>query len=320
MRTPGYWQHDGLLALLLSPISHGITAAGRMRRAIKKTRRIRVPVLCVGNLVAGGAGKTPVAIAVAERLIARGATPHFLSRGYGGDITGPTRVDPTRHRAEHTGDEALLLARTAPCWIARHRPAGGAAAAHYGADVVVMDDGFQNPSLRKNLSLVVIDGGYGLGNRRVLPAGPLREPFEDGIGRADAVVLLGEDEQGILETLPETLPVLRANIVPANTDHLTGKTVFAFAGIARPEKFYATLEAIGCHIADTRSFDDHHNFNPAQIGWLLDKAAILEALPVTTEKDWVRLPEKVRDRFATLPITVRWQDSAALDALLDRLG
>ena len=199
-------------------------------------------------------------------------------------------------------------------------PAGGAAAAHYGADVVVMDDGFQNPSLRQNLSLVVIDGRYGLGNRRVLPAGPLREPLEDGLGRADAIVLLGEDEQGILETLPETLPVLRADVVPAETDHLAGKTVFAFAGIARPEKFFATLEAIGARIADTRSFDDHHIFTPAQIGWLLDRAAILDAQLVTTEKDWVRLPAEVRDRFATLPIAVRWRDEAALDALLDRLG
>lgn len=320
MKEPGFWQHDGLLALLLSPLSHGMTAIGRLRRRIKKTRRVRVPVLCVGNFVAGGAGKTPVAIAVAKRLIRRGGTPHFLTRGYGGTVSGPTRVDPARHGVEHTGDEALLLARIAPCWIARRRPAGGAAAAHYGADVVVMDDGFQNPSLRQNLSLVVIDGRYGLGNRRVLPAGPLREPFEDGVGRADAVVLLGEDEHGILETLPESLPVLRADIMPAETDHLAGKTVFAFAGIARPEKFYAALEAIGCRIADTRSFDDHHIFNPAEIGWLLDKAAILDALPVTTEKDWVRLPEAVRDRFATLPITVQWRDESALDALLDRLG
>ena len=148
----------------------------------------------------------------------------------------------------------------------------------------------------------------------------MREPVEDGIARADAVVLLGEDVHGIGEMLPETLPVLRADIVPADTAHLAGKTVFAFAGIARPEKFYATLEAVGCRIADTRSFADHHNFNPAEIGWLLDKAAIHDALPVTTEKDWVRLPEQVRDRFATLPITVRWQDDAALDALLDRLG
>lgn len=320
MRTPRFWQHDGLLALLLSPLSHGMTGIGRLRRKLKKTRRVRVPVLCVGNFVAGGAGKTPVAIAVAERLIARGGNPHFLTRGYRGTITGPTRVDATRHGVEHTGDEALLLARTAPCWIARRRPAGGAAAAHYGADVVVMDDGFQNPSLRQNLSIVVVDGRYGLGNRRVLPAGPLREPFEDGVGRADAVVMLGDDEHGILETLPETLPVLRADIVPAKTDHLSGKTVYAFAGIARPEKFYATLEAIGARIVETRSFDDHHIFTPAQIGWMLDKAAILEALPVTTEKDWVRLPEVVRDRFATLPITVRWRDEAALDALLDQLG
>ncbi len=320
MKAPKFWQHDGLMARLLSPLSHGVTAAGRMRRAIKKTRRVKAPVLCVGNLVAGGAGKTPVAIAIADRLIARGATPHFLSRGYGGTITGPTRVDPTRHRAEHAGDEALLLARTAPCWIARHRPSGGAAAAHYGADVVVMDDGFQNPSLRKDLSVIVIDGRYGLGNRRVMPAGPLREPYADGIARADAAILLGEDEAGIREVLPSGLPVLHADIVPADTDHLTGKTVFAFAGIARPEKFYATLEAVGCTIAGTRSFADHHIFNPAQIGWLLDKAAMLDALPVTTEKDWVRLPDVVRDRFATLPITIRWRDDAALDALLDRLG
>ena len=319
MRAPGFWRHDGVMARLLSPLAAVYGAGASVSRRMTKTRRAPIPVVCVGNLVAGGAGKTPVVLSLFERLSARDKTVHFLSRGYGGQEEGPVKVDAERHLAEDVGDEPLLLARHGFCWVARDRQSGAAAAVRSGADVLLMDDGLQNPSLLKDLSLMVVDGGYGFGNGRLLPAGPLRESIEDGLRRVDAVVLLGEDRTGVARQVPEGVDLLHADIVPRDDNTVAGKTVYAFAGIGRPEKFFETLETVGCRIAATKSFADHHIFNPAEIGMLLDRAAIHEATPVTTEKDWVRLPKEVRDRFATLPIEVRWRDAAALDALLDRI-
>ena len=227
MRAPGFWQKDGLLPRLLAPASLCFAAGGWLRRRLASPQHVEAQVICVGNLVAGGAGKTPVAVAIGERLLARGATVHFLSRGYGGRERGPLRVEPDRHGAADVGDEPLLLARTAPTWIARDRAAGAAAAVTAGAGVIVMDDGFQNHTLRKDLSLLVVDGGYGFGNKRVMPAGPLREPLASGLGRADAVVLIGTDQCGVEAMLPPSLPLLRAVLAPlcGNARRSTGPRV-----------------------------------------------------------------------------------------------
>jgi tetraacyldisaccharide 4'-kinase len=319
MKAPGFWRTDGALPALLSPLSLGMITGAWLRRRTATPYRAPVPVICVGNLVAGGAGKTPVAIAIGRNLGAHGKAVHFLSRGYGGREGGPLRVDPVKHAAADVGDEPLLLARTAPSWIARDRAAGAAAAVAAGAEAIVLDDGFQNPTVAKDLSLVVVDGGYGFGNGRVIPAGPLREPRAAGLARADAVVLMEPDEAGAASLLPPGMPVLRATLAPADADTLRGRTVFAFAGIARPEKFFATLESIGCRISARRAFPDHHPFSDAEIATLLADAARAGAVPVTTEKDAVRLPPAMRDKVATLPVELRWADDAAVETLLARV-
>ncbi|MDH3913223.1 MAG: tetraacyldisaccharide 4'-kinase, partial [Rhodospirillales bacterium] len=205
MRAPDFWSEPGALARVLAPFGAAVDLAGGLRRALARPVACGLPVVCVGNLVAGGAGKTPVARALARRLAANGTPVRFLTRGYGGRAAGPLRVDPARHGALEVGDEALLLAADAPTWLARDRAAGARAIARdapgdgpgQGPGVIVMDDGFQNPSIEKDLALLVIDGAYGLGNEKVMPAGPLRETLARGLARADAVVILGEDRKDI---------------------------------------------------------------------------------------------------------------------------
>jgi len=319
MRTPAFWYRPtGAAALALAPLGALYGLAGRLRFAMTRAKPAPVPVVCVGNLVAGGAGKTPVALALAEALAARGTAVHFLMRGHGGTEHGPLRVDPARHDAGQVGDEALLLASHAPTWVARDRVAGARAAAAAGAGVVVMDDGFQNPHLAKDLSLVVVDGAVGFGNGHILPAGPLREPVGRGLSRADAVVLMGEDRTGVAARVAP-LPVLRARIEPTPDHGLRGQTVLAFAGIGRPEKFFATLESLGAVLAGRIAFADHHPYTAAEVADLLTRAEALNALPVTTAKDAVRLPADVRARVCVLPVRAVFDDAEALGALLDRL-
>jgi tetraacyldisaccharide 4'-kinase len=276
-----------------------------------------VPVLCIGNLVAGGAGKTPLALAFARHLQAHGRTPHFLTRGYGGREAGPLQVDPKIHSVHDVGDEALLLAAVAPTWIAHNRPKGAAAATAAGADIIVMDDGYQNPSLAKDLSVLAVDGGYGFGNRRVMPAGPLRESLVGGLRRADAAVVIGTDATGALNGIINYSRVFKAALQPYPENDVAGETVFAFAGIGRPDKFYATLRLMGCKVSGTRDFSDHHNYNSAEIMRLCEDAAAAGALLVTTEKDFVRLPLEAHHRVKVVPVTLEWDDPSAPDQILE---
>ena len=320
MRAPDFWYRDeSLSAELLAPFAAAYDLAGRLRQAVARPTRLDLPVLCVGNLVAGGAGKTPVALDLARRLQALGAAPHVISRGYGGRAVGPLRVDPAQHEAGEVGDEPLLLARVAPTWIARNRVAGGRAALEAGAGCLLLDDGFQNPGLAKDLSLVVVDAEVGFGNGLLLPAGPLRERVARGLGRCDAVVLLGEDRRGLSPQVPSGLPLLRARLVPATGgESLAGRRVLAFAGIGRPAKFFSTLEALGATLVATQSFADHHPYAAAEIESLIAEAEAADALPVTTEKDAVRLPEALRSRVEVLSVELAWSDEAAVEQLLLR--
>jgi tetraacyldisaccharide 4'-kinase len=278
-------------------------------------------VICVGNLTAGGAGKTPTAIALLERLTALGATPHALTRGYGGRLTSPHRIDIMRDTAADTGDEPLLLAAWAPVWVARDRVAGARAAVAQGAGVLVMDDGFQNPSLAKDLSLVVVDAAAAFGNGRVIPAGPLREPVAEGLARADAVVLIGTDAQAAaaLARWPilETCPLLRAWLEPLATGlALEGTEVVAFAGIGRPEKFFETLAAQGAKIIAAHAFPDHATYPKPLLRRMLAEARNRDALLVTTEKDAVRLPAAFRPEVMALPVRLRFAEPDRVDAML----
>ncbi|MGI9486663.1 MAG: tetraacyldisaccharide 4'-kinase [Geminicoccaceae bacterium] len=314
MRAPDFWEADGVVACLLDPIGRIYGRLGSLRRCLVTPVRAGIPVICIGNLTAGGAGKTPTAIAIGQYLQARGNRPHFLTRGYGGQERGPLRVDPDIHDADAVGDEPLLLARTAVTWVSADRVAGAKAAIAAGASHIVMDDGLQNPHLEKDVRLLVIDGATGFGNRRLLPAGPLREPIDRALSHIDAVIVIGTDHTGVDALLPAVLPRLPADLVPdGDLDHVRGRRVLAFAGIGRPEKFYATLRELGAEIVETRSFADHHRYQSREIEQLLTQAGQFDAACVTTEKDHVRLPPNLGNLVEKLPIRLRFHRPECLD-------
>lgn len=324
MRPPRFWRNPpdrpGWQARMLAPLG-ALYAAGTARRVARAAELTpRVPVVCVGNLNVGGTGKTPTVIALAERLSDRNV--HIVSRGYGGSEAGPIRVDPVRHRSVDVGDEPLLLAAFAPTWIAKDRAAGVSAAVDEGAGIVLMDDGFQNPSVAKSLSLVVVDAEIGFGNGLVLPAGPLREPVETGLKRADLVISIGNPsaQERIRDTWAHalTVPVVTARLELLQTGiEWSGMDVLAFAGIGRPEKFFQTVRATGARIRRAEALDDHQPLTDALMKRLEMEADVLSAQLVTTEKDAVRLPESFRQKVLTLPVRLRFDEPAALD---DRLS
>ena len=312
MRAPAFWaaERGGLPAAALTPLSWLYRAGAWSRAALARPAEAGPPVVCVGNFTAGGAGKTPTVLALAALLAKEGVRPHVLTRGYGGSERGPLRVDPERHDARAVGDEALLLARAAPTWLSRDRAAGAAAAQSAGADLLLMDDGMQSPGLAKDLCLAVVDGGAGFGNGRVLPAGPLREPLAKGLLRAQALVLVGADRRGALAALgSHGLPVIEADLVPSDElRSLREQPLVAFAGIGRPEKFFDTLTDNGCTLIARYAFADHHRYKPNEIAAIIEHAKERDALPVTTEKDHVRLPLDTREMVQTLPVTLAWRD------------
>ena len=318
--APLFWgKPPGLVADLLLPIGAACDAAGRLRRAISRSYRPPVPVLCVGNLIAGGAGKTPVALALADWLVERGVPAHVVTRGYGGRLRGPVRVDPTRHDALAVGDEALLLALRAPCWVARDRAVGVRAAVAAGAGAILLDDGFQNPAVAKTLGLIVVDASYGFGNGRVIPAGPLRENLCRGLARADAVVLVaGEGDANGTERLltARGMQVLHAVLAAVGGERLAGSRLLAFAGSGRPEKFFATLRALGAVLVGARAFPDHHRFRVAELEGLRRDAERAGARLITTAKDIVRIPPVRRIGIEVLEVEIRWADPAALAGLI----
>lgn len=281
------WQVKALAPLGFA--YHGLT---RLRFALARAYRSKLPVVCVGNFVAGGAGKTPTALALGELLRAEGLSPAFLSRGYGGKEAGPLQVDPERHDAERVGDEPLLLTRLAPTIVSRKRPAGARMAETIGADVIVMDDGLQNPSLAKTASFAVLDAETAVGNGRVIPAGPLRARLDFQLRLTDAIVLIGGGRAGealAARAEKRSIPVFRATMSGRNIGGLAGQRVVGFAGIARPEKFFASLQALGAEIVAGRGFPDHHPYSEHDAKELLMLAGRENALLVSTEKDLARL-------------------------------
>lgn len=307
MRAPAFWWKPApdALALMLSPLAaiYGAATARRMRRS---GARVGAPVICVGNFVAGGAGKTPAAIALARALAEAGRTPFFLSRGYGAQTrdAAPLLVDAARHSAAKVGDEPLLLARVAPTIVCADRVAGARFAVAAGAGVIVMDDGLQNASLAKDFTIAVADGAVGVGNGLCIPAGPLRAPLDTQWPLVDALIVIGEGEPGerlaaqaMQRDRAPRIGVTRARLCPdkAEASRLRGARALAFAGIGRPEKFFATLRSIGVELAATRAFADHHAYSQAEIEDLRREAERLGAILLTTEKDLVRIagPESI---------------------------
>jgi tetraacyldisaccharide 4'-kinase len=283
-------------------------AGATARRVARSGWVAPVPVICCGNAGAGGSGKTPLALELAGRLAARGRRVAFLSRGHGGRLSG-VRVEPSRHGAADVGDEPLLLAGVAPTYVGVDRAASARAAIADGADVLVMDDGLQNPGLVKNLSLLVVDGGAGFGNGAVIPAGPLREGVAQAASRCAASVVIGADVHGA--GAMTGLPILRARLRPGAV--ALPERIVAFAGIGRPGKFFASLAEAGHVPLATLEFPDHHLYRPADLARIHALAAAHQAVAVTTQKDQMRLAE----RFLTLPVELVWDDPAGIEALLD---
>ncbi len=327
MRAPAFWWRDepSPIARLLTPVGR-LIGAGTARRMAAAGTRVSVPVICVGNPVAGGAGKTPTAIAIARRLMEHGQRPAFVTRGYGGRLTGPLRVDTMTHDHGAVGDEPLLLARVAATYLARDRVAGAALAIAGGARVIVMDDGFQNPSLVKDIALLVVDGAAGIGNGLCLPAGPLRAPLDAQLACCDAVVVVGEGQggQGVTARAHRLgKPVLSARLVPdeAVAGTLRGRSVIAFAGIGRPSKFAATLRDIGAEVLHLHALGDHAAPDTGQARTILRQAAQTGAVIVATEKDVVKLGgnpalRDLRDATLAVPVRLAFDAPEALDALL----
>lgn len=329
MRPPGFWHAPpdapGWRARALAPLGALYAAATARRVARPPAHRPGIPVICVGNINAGGTGKTPTVIALQMMLAARGIAAHVVSRGYGGRLEGPVAVDPRRHDAAEVGDEPLLLAAFGPTWVARDRAAGARAAEGAGAQAILLDDGFQNPTLAKDLSLVVVDAQRGFGNGRVIPAGPLREPVARGLARADLLLTIGPPAaQARFDALwgpaTGTLPHLRGALTPLQTGmRWEGLRAVAFAGIGHPQKFFDTLQDQGVILCATHPLDDHQPLDARLITRLLADAKAQGAQLVTTEKDAVRLPAELRGQVLSLPVRLALADDTALTAALDTL-
>lgn len=328
LRTPFWWHGSGgaLVTALLEPIALMWRLVDRVRWATANPYKSRLPVICIGNFTAGGAGKTPTALAIAKLLTSAGEKPVFLTRGYGGSLSGPHLVDAATDTSRDVGDEALLLAQAAPAIVSADRANGARLAESLGCSVIVMDDGFQNPTLAKDFSLVVVDRARGLGNGSIIPAGPMRASLASQLARADAILLVGEGNAGdsvAASARQRQLPVFTASLAPAGkTDWLRNKSFVAFTGIAHADKFFDTLEQVGATLEQRIEFPDHHEFSDGDATRLLAAADQARSPLVTTQKDWVRLEHKggvfktLCEKTRALPVAMTFQETAKLMTLV----
>jgi len=321
MMAPVHWtSRSALQSWALLPLSWLYRLLLLLRMAMVKPTLLEVPVICVGNNTVGGAGKTPTVIALCHWLTAMGKKPHVISRGYGGHYTDSVlQVDPSTHTATQVGDEPLLIAQHAPCWVARRRKLAARSAIAAGANVIVMDDGLQNPSIVKDFSILVVDGDYGFGNRFMMPAGPCREPVRISMSKADAVLIIGEERNpSIRRAIPASKPVFGAALIPSADLSLQGVPVYAFAGIGYPDKFFNTLKKMGAAVVGSERFPDHHPYGLADLERLARESENVRARLVTTEKDFVRIPALYHNLITPIPVTLDLNQKDAFISLLNQ--
>lgn len=313
IKTPQFWYRpcstpSQLTEKILSPFSTLYALGHRFNIKRARPKKVNIPVICVGNITAGGSGKTPTIIALMKLINKHSLyqTPHFLTRGYGGSNQN-TRCVSGHDPYQDCGDEALLLVKHSKTIISKNRYEGAMLASSLGADCILMDDGFQNFSLQKDLSIIVIDGNYGFGNKKLIPAGPLREHLKEAIERCDAVIIIGDDVRNTRQDIPQSIPVLHAHIeLPQNIILDKSKNYIGFAGLGTPQKFHNTLKSLELNIVDFYEFPDHHPYNKTDIQSLNMTAKAKNAMLITTEKDFIRIPEQYKDDIKTLPIELIW--------------
>ncbi len=326
MRQPQFWyQKPGLKAWMLAPIAAIWDQAAKTRLRRSCALSAGVPVICIGNVNVGGTGKTPMTIALAQRLSEAGRKPHIVTRGYGGDEPGPVLVDERRHSSSNVGDEPLLLAAFAPTWVARDRLEGARQAAEAGATEILLDDGHQYPRLARDLTILTVNAAVGFGNEKVMPAGPLREELARGLSRADVLVVVGSLSnyrvfQGSNSgKLP--LPTTRAELRPLKTGiDWEGLDVVAFAGIGQPDSFYQTVAALGAKIKHSIALGDHQPLDGRLMRRLETVARNRNAQLVTTEKDAVRLSREWRSKVLTIPVRMKLDSWELIDRRLHSTG
>jgi len=321
MKAPAFWNEKHgraaapLTRALLTPFSWIYSTIAKNRYEKIRSTKLSVPVICVGNITLGGTGKTPLAMAIAKTLLANGKNPAFISRGHGGSIKTATKVDPKIHNYTQVGDEPLLLAEIAPVFIGRDRLQAAQLAIDNGAGCLIMDDGFQNPALHKDLAIITIDTGIGHGNGRVFPAGPLRETIQNAVKRADAIVLVGNEKQPNLAEFSG--PVFRARLV--NPDKAPSGKLIAFAGIGRPEKFFASLRAAGADLEQEIALADHQSYAGKHVINLFAWEQATKARLITTSKDLIRWPEEYRSDLLVWPVELVFDPSDDVSTLLQKV-
>lgn len=317
MKTPSFWAHKNFISTLLSLLGNFYAAATAFRVKFGHCSKVGRPVICIGNLTAGGTGKTPVAISIAKMLQEKGKNPFFISRGYGGKLTD-LLVDKQKHTAQEVGDEPLLLSNQAPVIINSNRYLAAQKALKSGAEIIIMDDGFQNPSLHKDLSFLVFDGGFGYGNGLAIPAGPLRENLQKGLQRAQAIIIIGQDQHNLCNEF-STFPLFQGKI-KAILPEISNKNIIAFAGIGRPEKFYTSLRELGLNLEKTFDFPDHHQYQSSELQKIINLAQKQGCLIFTTSKDFVKIPQPMQKYFHVLEIEIAWEKPEELaDFILNNI-